>query len=54
MAQSDEIQREDIEICKRVQEGLRSRSYVPGRLSSRRESDVWHFQNLLRQAYCCS
>ena len=48
---SDEIQREDIAICERVQEGLRSRSYVPGRLSPRRESGVWHFQNLLRKAY---
>ncbi len=48
---SDEIQHEDIAICERVQEGLRSRSYVPGRLSPRRESGVWHFQNLLRQAY---
>ena len=51
---SDEIQREDIEICERVQEGLHSRSYVPGRLSPRRESGVWHFQNPLRQAYRCS
>jgi choline monooxygenase len=48
---SDEIQREDIEICERVQQGLRSRSYIPGRLSPRRESGVWHFQNLLRHAY---
>jgi choline monooxygenase len=48
---SDEIQREDIEICERVQQGLRSRSYIPGRLSPRRESGVWHFQNLLRGAY---
>lgn len=51
---SDEIQREDIAICKRVQEGLLSGSYVGGRLSLRRESGVWHFQNLLRQAYRCS
>jgi choline monooxygenase len=48
---SDEIQREDIAICERVQQGLLSRSYVPGRLSPKRESGVWHFQNLLRQAY---
>ena len=51
---SDEIQREDIAICERVQQGLLSRSYVPGRLSPRRESGVWHFRNLLRQAYRCS
>ena len=48
---SDEIQREDIAICERVQQGLMSRSYAPGRLSPRRESGVWHFQNLLRKAY---
>ena len=48
---SDEIQREDIAICERVQQGLLSRSYVPGRLSPKRESGVWHFQNLLRGAY---
>jgi choline monooxygenase len=51
---SDEIQLEDIAICERVQQGLMSRSYVPGRLSPRRESGVWHFQNLLRRAYRCS
>jgi choline monooxygenase len=51
---SDEIQLEDIAICERVQQGLTSRSYVPGRLSPKRESGVWHFQNLLRRAYRCS
>jgi choline monooxygenase len=48
---SDDIQLEDIAICERVQQGLMSQSYVPGRLSPRRESGVWHFQNLLRGAY---
>jgi choline monooxygenase len=48
---SDEIQQEDIAICEHVQQGLLSGSYIGGRLSPKRESGVWHFQNLLRQAY---
>jgi len=48
---SDEVQQEDIAICEAVQKGLASGSYVPGRLCPKRESGVWHFQNLLRAAY---
>ena len=48
---SDEIQWEDIDICLAVQRGLESGSYTGGRLSPKRESGVWHFQNLLRAAY---
>ncbi|WP_028102872.1 aromatic ring-hydroxylating oxygenase subunit alpha [Pseudoduganella violaceinigra] len=48
---SDEIQAEDIAICEHVQQGLASGSYSAGRLNPRRESGVWHFQNLLRAAY---
>ncbi len=48
---SDEVQREDIAICEAVQRGLSSGHYVPGRLCPKRESGVWHFQNLLRAAY---
>ena len=48
---SDEIQAEDISICEHVQQGLASGSYSAGRLNPRRESGVWHFQNLLRAAY---
>jgi len=48
---SDEIQQEDITICELVQKGLASGAYTPGRLSPKRESGVWHFQNLLRRAY---
>jgi len=44
---SDEIQQEDVTICERVQRGLSSRTYVPGRLSVQRESGVHHFQTLL-------
>ncbi len=45
---SDEIQQEDIAICEAVQRGLASGHYEPGRLCPRRESGLWHFQNLLR------
>ncbi len=48
---SDEIQAEDIGICEHVQKGLASGSYSAGRLNPKRESGVWHFQNLLRTAY---
>ncbi|NQD36364.1 Rieske 2Fe-2S domain-containing protein [Permianibacter sp. IMCC34836] len=48
---SDEIQQEDIDICLAVQRGLQSGSYEAGRLCPKRESGVWHFQNLLRDAY---
>jgi choline monooxygenase len=48
---SDEIQQEDIAICEAVQRGLASGHYQPGRLCPRRESGLWHFHNLLREAY---
>lgn len=48
---SDEIQEEDRLICERVQQGLTSGAYKPGRLSPSQESGVWHWQNLLRGAY---
>jgi len=48
---SDEIQAEDIAICEAVQRGLESGVYTAGRLCPKRESGVWHFQNLLRRAY---
>ncbi|HEX5855702.1 MAG TPA: SRPBCC family protein, partial [Thermoanaerobaculia bacterium] len=46
VAFSDEIQLEDIAICEAVQRGLRSRTYVRGRYSKRRESGVHHFHRL--------
>lgn len=49
---SDEVQREDIAICERVQKGLESGAYQAGRLSVKREAGVHHFQNLLRETYC--
>jgi len=48
---SDVVQREDREICERVQHGLRSRAYDRGRFSVEMESGVHHFQTLLKQAY---
>ncbi len=48
---SDEVQVEDIGICEAVQKGLASGYYDAGRLCPKRESGVWHFQNLLRAAY---
>jgi choline monooxygenase len=48
---SEEIQQEDIAICEAVQRGLASGAYEAGRLNPRRESGLWHFQNLLREAY---
>lgn len=48
---SDQVQREDIAICERVQKGLESGAYRVGRLSVKREAGVHHFQNLLREAY---
>jgi choline monooxygenase len=51
LAFSDQVQAEDASICAAVQRGLTSGSYVPGRISPKRESGVWHFQNLLRQVY---
>ncbi len=48
---ADRIQRQDIEICQHVQKGLASRGYDRGRFSVRFESGVFHFQNLVREAY---
>ncbi|HLW74189.1 MAG TPA: aromatic ring-hydroxylating dioxygenase subunit alpha [Gammaproteobacteria bacterium] len=51
LAFSDEVQREDMAICERVQKGLESGSYHAGRISPKRESGVHHFQELVRAAY---
>jgi choline monooxygenase len=48
---SDEVQKEDIGICERVQKGLESGSYKAGRISPKRESGLHHFQELVRKAY---
>ncbi|MGH8427156.1 MAG: aromatic ring-hydroxylating oxygenase subunit alpha [Gammaproteobacteria bacterium] len=47
---SDQVQREDVMICERVQRGLESGAYRAGRLSPKREAGVHHFQNLWRRA----
>jgi choline monooxygenase len=51
LAYSEGVQREDIEICERVHEGLASRAYDRGRFSVPFEGGVHHFQSLLRDAY---
>lgn len=48
---SEAVQEEDRTICEHVQKGLTSGVYRPGRLSPKRESGVWHFQNILRREY---
>jgi choline monooxygenase len=49
LAFSDEIQEEDIAICERVQQNLRSRVYDRGRYSAKRENGVHHFHSLLHE-----
>jgi len=51
---SDEVQEEDRMICEHVQKGLTSGAYKAGRLSPAREAGVWHYQNLLRDAYAAA
>ena len=46
---SDEIQKEDIDICLRVQKNLETGLYTKGRFSPKRESGVWHFQALYKK-----
>lgn len=48
---SDDVQREDIEICEHVQRGLASPGYDRGRFSVKYEAGVWHFQRLVKRAY---
>jgi len=49
IAFSDQIQNEDMEVCRLVQRGLRSESYTQGRLSVNRENGVHHFHLLLHE-----
>ncbi len=51
---SDSVQDEDRMICEHVQKGLASGAYRPGRLSPDQEAGVWHWHNLLRDAYANS
>jgi choline monooxygenase len=47
IAVSEKVQEEDMAICDSVQRGLRSRAYVAGRLSVRREAGEHLFHRLL-------
>ncbi|MCL4826403.1 MAG: Rieske 2Fe-2S domain-containing protein [Caldilinea sp.] len=49
IAFSDEVQREDMEICNAVQRNLHSRAYNQGRFSVKRENGVHHFQRLVAE-----
>jgi len=51
LAYSEEIQREDIEVCEAVQLGLGSDAYERGRYSVQRESGVWHFHDRIRESF---
>jgi choline monooxygenase len=51
IAYSDRIQKEDMEICEHVQHGLASKAYYRGRFSVKCEQGVYHFQQLLKEAY---
>jgi choline monooxygenase len=51
LAFADRVQDEDIDICEHVQRGLGSRGYDRGRFSVKFERGVYHFQNLVREAY---
>ena len=46
---SDEVQQEDIELCRSVQRGLNSSTYDRGRYSVKRENGVHHFHMLLSE-----
>ncbi len=49
---SDQIQKEDIEVCEWVQERLGSRAYDTGRFSVARENGVHHFHRLVHEYLC--
>ncbi|MGB9467109.1 MAG: SRPBCC family protein [Candidatus Acidiferrum sp.] len=49
VAFSNEVQQEDIELCKSVQRGLNSATYDRGRYSVKRENGVHHFHMLLSE-----
>lgn len=49
LAFSDLVQREDIDICERVQKNLSSGAYVTGRFAPTKEMGVHHFHRLLAE-----
>ena len=49
VAFSDEVQQEDIDLCRSVQRGLNSATYDRGRYSVKRENGVHHFHMLLSE-----
>jgi choline monooxygenase len=51
VAFSDEVQQEDIDLCRNVQRGLNSSTYDRGRYSVKRENGVHHFHMLLSEFF---
>lgn len=50
IAVTEQVQREDMEVCEEVQRNLRSRSYRVGRFSVQRENGGYYFHQLLGRA----
>jgi choline monooxygenase len=46
----DQVQREDVIICESVQRGLSSGFYDQGRLMTRYENGIQHFEKLVFEA----
>jgi choline monooxygenase len=46
----DQVQQEDIILCESVQRGLRSGFYHQGRLMTRHENGIQHFERLVFEA----
>jgi choline monooxygenase len=46
----DQVQREDIVLCESVQRGLRSGFYDQGKLMTRYENGIQHFERLVFEA----
>ena len=46
----DAVNKEDVEICEKVQQGLKAKPYVGGRLCYHFEEPVHRFQNMVADA----
>jgi choline monooxygenase len=51
IAFSDQVQKEDIQLCEDVWRNLQSGFYVQGRYSVRRENGVHHFHGLVQEFF---
>jgi choline monooxygenase len=48
---SDKVQKEDMEICDMVQEGLNSGVYIQGVYAPQFEKPMYHFHKLLKASF---